>query len=405
MDKIKSGLKSVKGPLIVVIAGILFYMLLEHLQAVRNALGAIVSVLTPIFLGIAFAYLVNIPATCIERMLIGKKKDRKAKRRIYLISIVCSYILIIGLITFMLCMVIPKVGDSIGILVDNFDSYYEATVDWIEKTWSSIELNEDATTKLGEVMDDIQTWLIGVVPKLLNYTFNAVGIVADIVLAFGLSIYLLIDKHRLLAQTRRLICAVFSEDSAGRILDICSFTNKTFRGYFGGQIISSFLIGIGCYIGMRLMKMPFPEMISLLIGLFAMIPILGPWLSTVPSAFIILMSSPGEPLKAVWFIILVIVVQQIDNNITYPLIVGDAVGLSSVWVMAAIIIFGGLFGIIGLLFAVPVTAVLYRLLGDWTNQRAKEKNIEIVSVVPSVRYERKNRLFRFFSKLKKKSEK
>lgn len=405
MDKLKSGLKSVKGQLIVVIVGILVYMLFAHLQAVKNALGVILSVLTPIFLGIAFAYLVNLPATCIERALIGKKDNKRSKRKIYLLSVLCSYLLIIGLITFMLCLVIPKVGDSIGTLIDNFDTYYKATVDWIGKTWSSIEMNEDVAAKLREATDDIQTWIIGIVPKLLNYTFSAVGVVADIVLAFGLSIYLLIDKHRLLAQSRRLICAVFSEDSAGRILDICSFTNKTFRGYFGGQIISSLLIGIGCYIGMRLMKMPFSEMISLLIGVFAMIPILGPWLSTVPSAFIILMTSPGEPLNAVWFILLVIVVQQIDNNITYPLIVGDAVGLSSVWVMAAIIVFGGLFGVIGLLFAVPVTAVLYRLLGDWTNQKATEKNIEIVSVVPSVRYERKNRLFRLLSKLKRKSEK
>ena len=114
------------------------------------------------------------------------------------------------------------------------------------------------------------------------------------------------------------------------------------------------------------------------------------------------MASPNDPMMAVWFVILVVVVQQIDNNITYPLVVGDAVGLSSAWVLIAIIVFGGLFGFTGLLFAVPVTAVLYRLLGDWTNQRATEKGIPIVASVPTVNYERKSKLFRLINKLKRK---
>lgn len=402
MSKLRSYLKSMGKYLFVVACGVLLYMLCEHFTAVRKVIKTLLSVLTPVMLGIAFAYLVNLPASFLERLFAGKKPGERRKRRAYLLSVFCSFVLIVGILVFMMWMVIPKVADSIAILADNFDTYYESFVNWATEFWDGLNLNDDAAAQVSEMLAKLQNWLIGVVPKLLNYTFDAVGVVADIVLAFALSIYLLIDKHRLLAHTRRFIRAAFSEERAERILDICSFTNKTFRGYFGGQIISSTLIGIGCYIGMRIFKMPFPEMISLLIGVFAMIPILGPWLSTVPSAFIILMASPNDPMMAVWFVILVVVVQQIDNNITYPLVVGDAVGLSSAWVLIAIIVFGGLFGFTGLLFAVPVTAVLYRLLGDWTNQRATEKGIPIVASVPTVNYERKSKLFRLINKLKRK---
>ena len=153
---------------------------------------------------------------------------------------------------------------------------------------------------------------------------------------------------------------------------------------------------------MRIFGMPYPEMISFAVGALAMLPILGPWLSTVPSAFIILMASPDKPSLALWFVLLVIIIQQIDNNFTYPLVVGDAVGLSSAWVMIAIIVFSGLFGFLGLVFAVPVTAVIYRLVGDWTNARAREKGVPIVSSVPNVQYERQSRIFKFFRKLRKK---
>lgn len=412
MEKLKSYLKKTGSLLLVVAFGVLLYELLEHFASVRAFLKSVMGILTPVLLGISFAYIVNLPASVIYRGL-SRPRSRKhtSKRRektYHNISVVLGYLLVVGALTLLFWLVIPKVVDSVKLLVTNFESYYDVIVDWASNFWERLNLNDDVTKRAvelsQEILGDIEQWIVDVVPNLLNYTFDVVGIVADVVLAFALSVYLLIDKQRLLAHCRRFIRAVFSEERAERILDVMSFSNKTFRGYFGGQFISSTLIGIGCYIGMRILHMPFPEMISLLIGVLAMLPILGPWLSTIPSAFIILMASPENPMLAVWFIVLVLVIQQIDNNITYPFVVGDAVGLSSAWVMIAIIVFGGCFGFIGLLFAVPVTAIIYRIIGDWTNARAVEKGIPIVESIPNVQYERRGKLYSLIAKLRRKKK-
>lgn len=414
MERLKGYLKKTCDMLVVVAFGVLLYELLEHFVSVRMFIKSVIGVLTPVLLGIAFAYIVNLPASIIYRSILkrnaGKKKGKANKERnervLYTISVVIGYALVIGLLTLLFLLVIPKVIYSVKVLIANFENYYDGIVNWATDFWERLNLKEDFTNRAieisKEILGDIENWIIAVVPTLLNYTFNVVQIIADILLAFALSIYLLIDKHRLLAHSRRLIRAILSEERAEHMLDVLAYSNKTFRGYFGGQIISSALIGIGCYIGMRILHMPFPEMISLLIAVLAMLPVLGPWLSTIPSAFIIFMASPENPMLAVWFVVLVLVIQQLDNNITYPLIVGDAVGLSSAWVMIAIIVFGGCFGFIGLLFAVPVTAVIYRIIGDWTNARAIEKGVPIVERIPNVQYERKGKLYSIIARLKTK---
>lgn len=408
MEKIKSYLRKTGSMLLVVVFGVLLYELLEHFASVRAFLKSVLGILTPVLLGISFAYIVNLPASVIYRVLNRKNSKKRREKTLHTVSVFLGYLIIVGALTLLFWLVIPKVVDSVKLLVANFESYYDVIVNWASNFWEKLNLNDDVTKRAvelsQEILGDIEKWIVNVVPKLLNYTFDVVGIVADIVLAFALSVYLIIDKQRLLAHCRRFIRAMFSEERAERILDVMSFSNKTFRGYFGGQFISSALIGIECYIGMRILRMPFPEMISLLVGVLAMLPILGPWLSTIPSAFIILMASPDKPILAVWFIVLVLVIQQIDNNIVYPFVVGDAVGLSSAWVMIAIIVFGGCFGFIGLLFAVPVTAIVYRIIGDWTNARAMEKGIPIVESIPNVQYERRGKLYSLIAKIRSKKK-
>lgn len=409
MKKLKTYLHSVGKYLFVLTVGILLFEVCEHFDSVRGFFSNLFGILTPVFLGIGLAYLVNLPASLIKKLLIGKSEDKRREKLSRWLSVLLGYLIILGALALLVFLIIPKVVASGKSLAANFDSYYESLAEWAAGFWDKLNLSDSVTNYIIKLSDELLSWLEDfikeLVPKLLNFTLDAVKLVAHILLSFGLSIYLLRDKSKLLAQCRRLIRVVFSNDTAERMLDICSYTNKTFRGYFGGQLISSILIGIECYIGMRIFGMPYPEMISLTIGVFAMLPILGPWLSTVPSAFIILMASPENPLLALWFVVLVVVIQQIDNNFTYPLVVGDAVGLSSAWVMIAIIVFGGLFGFVGLFFAVPVTAVLYRLIGDWTNARAREKDIPIVSSVPTVQYERQSRLYKLFGKLKNKKNK
>lgn len=392
MARIRELLKSAAKPLLVVLTGILFYEVLEHLSPVRAALAAVGKVLRPLFAGVAIAYIVNIPSTIIQKHIF---RNRRNKRLPIIISDVVSFLLVGGLIALIALLVIPKAAEGVRTLLSNIENYYNAAVKWASGLWEKLNLNEEAAAKASEMFGTLaqraENFLLEAIPKLLNYTFSTVGFIANAFIAVTFSIYCLAGKNKLLAHARRFIRAVFSEEKSQRILDVCAFSNATFRGYISGQILGSAVLGIFCYIGMRIFGMPYPELISAVIAAFALIPILGPWISTIASALIILMASPDKPMLAFWFVVMIFVIQQIDNSVINPRIVGSAVGLSTVWVLLGIVVGGGLFGVRGLLLAVPVTAILYRLAADWTNERAKKKGIPIVETVPNTEYDAKRK--------------
>lgn len=394
MGKVRELWHGTKKYIFMIAVSILFYELLENFGIVVSGWRRLVGVLTPIILGLFIAYIVNIPALLLQNTIF-KKQSEAGKGYVRAICLILSYAFVIGIVFLLFWLVIPKVFDSVKLLIENFEGYYRVAVDWATAFWEGLDLSEETTKRAVELsnllLGKLDSFVSGLVPQLLNYTIDVVGIVADVLLALAFSVYVSIDKNKLLAHARRFLRAVFKEKQSEKLLSTFTFANRTYRSYIAGQITSCTIIGILCYIGMRLLNMPFPEMISVFIAVFALIPILGPWISTIPSAFIILMASPQNPALALWFIVMILVIQQIDNNFIYPHVVGDAVGLSSAWVLAAVILGSGLFGLVGLLFAVPTTAVLYRLIGDWVNNRAKRKGVPIVDTVPQKDYDLRGR--------------
>lgn len=388
--------------LVIVFAGILFYEILEHFGLARNALREVLRVLRPLIVGFLLAYIVNIPSTLLQRTVF---KKYEGKRFAIIISNILSYLFVLGLVVLLVFLIVPKAVDGVRMLFSNLGDYYNAVVNWATEFWNSLELSDEITERAIEISQNfasrIEGFAMEFLPRVINFTFSTVGKLTNVVLAIAFSVYALADKGKLLAHSRRFIRSVFSEKNAERILDVCSYANRAYRGYITGQLTSSTIIGILCYIGMRIFKMPYPEMISVFIAAFTLIPVLGPWISTLPSALVILMASPDNPMLAVWFIVMLIVIQQLDNNLIYPKVVGNAVGLSSAWVIIAIIVFGGLFGIPGLLFSVPTMAVIYRLVADWTNARAKSRGLPIVNDVPNdfdkLRRKNRNKRRLFFS--------
>lgn len=404
MNKIKTFFRATRTYLFVAIVSIAFYELLENFSVIRSIVSRIIGVLTPILLGIAAAYIVNLVAMVVFALFFKKRSD-KVRSIGRTISNISGIVIVFGIWVLLSWLVIPKVIDSVKLLVSNFETYYGGIVDWATNFWENLNLNQDVTERAVEISETllakIQEFITALIPKLLNYTFDVVGVIANILLSLVFSIYMLFEKEKLLAHLRRFIRASLSQEKSEKLLKTCTLANTTFRGYFSGQLVSCSIIGLLCYIGMRAFSMPLPEMISVFIAVFALIPILGPWLSTVPSAFIILMMSPDKPILVLWFVVLVVVIQQIDNNFVYPHVVGGAIGLSSVWVLGAIVIGGGLFGFIGLVLAVPTTAVIYRLISDWTNARAKEKGIPIVDSIPEVAYDLRGHRLKRLKKGKK----
>ena len=264
--------------LFVVLVGIAFYEMLEHFSSVRAVISRTTSVLMPILCGLMVAYIINIPATILQGTLF-KKAHAAGKKYVVPLTVVLSYLIVFGILTAVLIIVIPKAADSVKILFDNFETYYNSAAKWATEFWEGLNLSDEVTAHAVEIsnkiLDNVEVFTTNLAPKLLGYTFNAVSTVADILLALAFSIYAILDKNRLLAHSRRFVRSVFNEKHSSGILEVFSYANLTFRGYFAGQITSCTIIGILCYIGMRIMNMPFPEMISVFIAVFAMIPILG----------------------------------------------------------------------------------------------------------------------------------
>ncbi len=369
----------IKRYVLIGIICIAFYELLENLPVLQGVWKKVSAVCSPIIGGLFFAFIVNIPLRFFEEKPF-KKLRLKRKKTARVLSLVLSYLIVLGIVALVIGLVVPKLFVSITQLIDNAEEYYDIASTWVTEQWQKLNLKDEVSQEIFDIINSllvkVKDFVIETVPKLLSFTVSAVNVIYTVVMSLIISIYALVRKEKLLNQAKRLIRAAASDSTADYLLDACKLANVTFRRYFLGQFTSCGIIGILCYICMRIFSMPYPELISAFICVAALVPIIGPWASTIPSAFIILMASTDNPMLAVWFVVMIIVIQQIESNLIYPRVMDDAVGISGIWVLCAIIIGGGLFGFMGILLAVPTTAVIYRLIANWVNKRNAEKEAE-----------------------------
>ena len=184
------------------------------------------------------------------------------------------------------------------------------------------------------------------------------------------AVYMLLSKEKLLLTAKKVFYAHLNKDTADHIVSIFKHANKVFRSFVGGQITEAFILGILCYIGMLIFRMPYAPLISVIMGVSSLVPVIGPIVGTIPSAILILLESP---IVALWFVIYIIVLQQVEGNVIYPRVVGSAIGISGFWVLLAVTVGGGLFGVLGILIGVPLMAVIYTLYGEFVNKKIAEK--------------------------------
>ena len=210
----------------------------------------------------------------------------------------------------------------------------------------------------------------------MNTTFNVtasiVSVVVDIVLGVAFSLYVLAQKETLGRQFKKIIYALFNQQKADRLLDLTRLTDGVFTKFVTGQLTEAVIIGVLCFIGMLIFRMPYALVISVLVGFTALIPIFGALFGTAVGAFLILLESP---VKAFWFVIFIIILQQLEGNLIYPRVVGKSVGLPGIWVLVAVTVGGSAMGIGGMLFAVPVATVLYVIFKEYIQKKYKEKDI------------------------------
>lgn len=365
----------------VLICGFIFF----NFDVVTAAFGKLNSALTPIYIGLVIAYLLSPMVNGMERMvfipLLRKinKTDKRVRAFARGISIVLVLVLAAAVIFWLSMLVVPEVVDSITNLADNLPDYYRNTLQVandIGKKHPEIAqyMKESTNTVYTQVRNWVQNDLLPASTEILSSVsdglLSALGMLLNVVIGIIVSIYLMAGKERFCAQAKRLLYTIFSEKRANRILSFGKDINWSFAKFFSGKIIDSIIVAIITFIALSIANIPYTALISVLVGVTNIIPFFGPYIGAIPSALLVFLASP---FKGVVFLILIIIIQQVDGNIIGPKIIGESVGLESFWILFSILVFGSLFGLIGMICAVPVFSVLYKTVKRWSHRRLEKK--------------------------------
>ena len=363
--------RSARVPLVVALVTVLVYEIFENMHDVSAAVGMFFSVLKPVFIGIAFAFIANMPMRFLETRVFKRWKICSLKRAVCQLLAMLFILLVVAA---MLFLIIPRIAGSVVALANGMDGYIESLTAWGSDLWDRLNLNpgveERIQSAVQTILAQLDELLSALVASAAKFTVSIASTLVDVFFAAIISIYALFNKEKLIFQAKKVVVAIFSERRAERILDVSTRTNQALNHYFYGMIIECTILGTLCFIAMTIFGFPYALLISVVVGVTQIVPIIGPWVSALFGALIILVSDPS---RVIWFIVLVLVVQQIEANVFYPRVVGNAVGLSGIWVMIAVLLGSGLFGIVGIVLCVPVMAVLYTLVSEWVNRRVEEK--------------------------------
>lgn len=356
-----------KNTIIIVVIAILLYQALENLGSLVNGFHWLMRALMPLFLALGIVFLANMVLSVIEKRLLKRWQGKKGTR---IFSTVVSLLFILAVIGVLVFLIGSKIIESITVLNINFDSYVASLAAWGDAMIEKLELSDSTANYIFSTMQKLLDQIDLLIDNLLGFAFrttlSTLNVLFNFVLAFFFSFYLLYSKDSLIKQIKKLVLAIFKKKHSSRILSVSSKSYDILLRYFRGVIIDCTILGILCYIGMQIFHFPFALLISTFIAITQIIPFVGPWIGTAAGAILILLIDPS---KVIWFIVMVIVIQQIEGNLIYPRIVGGVVGISGFWALFAVILGGKLFGVVGVLLGVPAMAVLYTFISVWTNQR------------------------------------
>lgn len=346
---------------------------------------SIIKVFSPIIWGLIIAYLLNPIMVRLDKFLkpiINKKKEHKSTVRV--VSVTITSIFTIACFSGVIAMVMPEILNSLNILIDNtptyFNNFYDKAIEFLDnnpeisstiKSWLEEQFSTVQSSVVGWITN-LKPTIDGLVNALKNGISSVIVGIKDFILGFIVSIYLLFNKEDFIAQSKKVMYALFSKKRCDKLLNIGRDANDKFIGFISGKAIDSFIIGMLAFVVLTIMKMPYTVLVSCIIGITNMIPFFGPIIGAVPSAFLILLYNPA---KVIPFIIFIIILQQIDGNIIGPKILGNSIGLPTFWIIFAIFIGGGLFGFIGMLIGVPAFAVIYTLFKTAVDEKLVQKNL------------------------------
>ena len=401
--------KTLKSIFLGVVGCIVLYWLLIETERVKTIIQVIKNVVSPFFVGASFAFVINVPMRSMEGML--RKINKDSLRRA--VAILLTFILVLLVLTLVFWLLVPQLIDTVQMLVPKLYTFFSDLEAWFKN------LMQDNPQLMKWITDNTDfenlDWA-GLAQKLITMISNSLTtIVSGAFLALGsvssffinlfisvvFAIYCLFQKENLARQGRKLLYAFLPEKFSDEVIRVLRLSNATFSNFLSGQCIEVCILGLLFAVSMAIFRMPYIPLVSVLVAVTAFIPIVGAWVGCIFGAFFILVANP---VQAFWFVIMFLVLQQIENNMIYPRVVGTSIGLSGMWVLVAVSVGGNLMGVAGMFLMIPVVSVLYTVLSEYTEKRLDARDIDsdkLKEHPPELRSKLKERLMQKKEKVKK----
>ena len=374
--------QNIKGLLLVVCGGVAFYCALQNLDVVWGAVRGLLGILAPFLLGGALAFVLNVPMRAIERHLLQNSR-RGAKLRRPL-ALVLTLLAVLGVLALASLVIGPGIADAVMSIIREIPAAFDrlqkqlnglaeslaAYLPMIQEWLAGVNIDWESLSR--RVLEYAQALGSGIVSSGGGFIGGVVSGVSTFVIGLIFSFYILLQKEKLARQGRQVIYGLLPLRQADRTLEILRLANRTFSSFLSGQCLEACILGTLFAVAMTIFRMPYALLVGVLIALTALIPIVGAFIGCAVGALLIAID---DPWKALWFIVLFLVLQQIEGNLIYPHVVGSSVGLPSIWVLAAVTLGGSLMGITGMLFFIPLCSVLYALFRSYVKERLAKKGV------------------------------
>lgn len=381
MDLNKENIRKIKE--LIVFTALILIGLWKY-TLVLDILKFILGILMPFLIGGAIAFVLNVPMSFLERHIFGNEKwkeNRKIRRLARPVSLVMTIIGVAGIVLLVLFVVIPQLGQTLIGLGRNIQSFMPKAIGWLEALFDD---NQEILALIGnmdmnweKIVNSVIAFFKSGAGSVLNSTMSAarsiVSSVTTFFISFVFSCYILLQKEKLHGQVKKIVYAYLPKKQGKNILRICSLTYRTFSNFLTGQCVEALILGTMFFVVMGIIRLPYALLVGVLIAFTALIPIFGAFIGCAVGTFLILMVNP---VKALIFLVLFFVLQQIEGNLIYPKVVGNSVGLPSIWVLAAVSIGGSLMGVVGMLIFIPLVSVIYTIFRGDVYRRLEEKGIK-----------------------------
>ena len=364
---------------LVICGSILLYLGISHITLIKGSVNDFIGTLQPFIIGGALSYLLNFILRFYEDKILShnffKKLKKSGKRGV---GLLLTYITA-SIITYLFIQfVLPQLVESIVGLVNNIPEYLNELTRFTNNIFDNLNLQPEyinlITDKFGEAVTYIITIISNLVPVIGNFVVGATSSILNIIIGIIISIYILIDKEKFMALGKKVVYALCSKEKAKFILRLATQSNMTFSRFIGGKILDSFIIGVLTFLILTIFKMPYVLLISVIVGVTNIIPFFGPFIGGIPATIIILFVSP---IQALWFIVIIVVIQQIDGNIIGPKILGDSIGISAFWILFSLLVAAKFMGFVGMIIGVPLFAIFYSIIKEIIEEKLAKKGLPI----------------------------